>query len=123
MAIEKIRVGIIGANVRVGWGTRARLPALRALPHFEIAAVWTTRQETADETAQHFGIPLAFADPRALVQQPEVDQITVCVRVPAHVDLVRLALAASEHVFCEWPLGANTAQAVQLRDLAARAGV
>ena len=49
--------------------------------------------------------------------------VDVCVRVPAHDRLVRTALAAGKHVFREWPLGANTAQAVPMRDLAARAGV
>jgi hypothetical protein len=63
MATEKIRVGIIGANVRNGWGRDAHIPALSALPEFEITAVCTSRQETADETAKHFGIPYAFADP------------------------------------------------------------
>lgn len=123
MANAKIRVGIIGANVHGSWGTRAHLPALRALPQFEVTAVCTTRQETADETAKQFGIPVALADPQRLVEHPEVDLVAVCVRVPAHDGLVRAALAAGKHVFCEWPLGANTAQAVQLRDLAARVGV
>jgi hypothetical protein len=49
---EKSVRGIIGANVRSGWGRDAHIPALSALPEFEIAAVCTTRQETADETAQ-----------------------------------------------------------------------
>ena len=61
MATEKIRVGIIGANVRYGWGRDAHIPALSALPEFEITAVCTSRQETADETAKHFGILHAFA--------------------------------------------------------------
>ena len=63
MATERIRVGIIGANVRNGWGRDAHVPALSALPEFEITAVCTSRQETADETARHFGIPYAFATP------------------------------------------------------------
>src|SRR6267142_2736240 len=50
MATEKIRVGIIGASMRNGWGRDAHIPALRALPELEITAVSTSRQETADET-------------------------------------------------------------------------
>jgi hypothetical protein len=42
MAIEKIRVGIIGASMRNGWGRDAHIPALGALPEFEITAVSTT---------------------------------------------------------------------------------
>jgi predicted dehydrogenase len=87
MAPERIRVGIIGANVRNGWGRDAHIPALRALPEFEITAVSTSRQETADETAKHFGIPHAFADPRKMVQHPDVDLVSICVRVPSHHQL------------------------------------
>ena len=87
MATERIRVGIIGANVRNGWGRDAHIPALSALPEFEITAVSTSRQETADETAKHFGIPHAFADPYKMVQHPDVDLVSICVRVPFHHQL------------------------------------
>jgi predicted dehydrogenase len=50
----------------------------------EITAVCTTRQESADATAKHFGIPLAFSDPEKLARHPEVDLVTVCVKVPDH---------------------------------------
>jgi predicted dehydrogenase len=55
MATEIIRVGIIGANVRYGWGRDTHVPALSALAAFEITAVCTRRHETVDETAKHFG--------------------------------------------------------------------
>jgi len=41
MAADKIRVGIIGANAHYGWSMRAHLPALRALPDYELTAVCT----------------------------------------------------------------------------------
>jgi predicted dehydrogenase len=47
MTTEKIRVGIIGANVCYGWGRDAHIPALRVLPEFEITAVSTSRQKGA----------------------------------------------------------------------------
>jgi predicted dehydrogenase len=78
---ERIRVGIIGASVRNGWARDAHIPALRALPEFEITAVSTSRQDTADETAKHFGIPHAFGDPYTMVQHPDVDLVSICVRV------------------------------------------
>jgi predicted dehydrogenase len=123
MATGKIRVGIIGANVRSGWGRDAHIPALRALPEFEITAVCTSRQETADETAKHFGIPHAFADPHKMVQHPDVDLVSICVRVPFHHQLGMAALNAGKHLYCEWPLAATTVQAQQMRDLAVRKGV
>jgi predicted dehydrogenase len=123
MAKEKIRVGIIGANVRYGWGRDAHIPALNALPEFAITAVCTSRQETADETAKHFGIPHAFADPYKMVQHPDVDLVLICVRVPFHHQLGMAALNAGKHLYCEWPLAATTEQAQEMRDLAVRKGV
>ena len=45
MAGEQIRVGIIGANAHYGWSMRAHLPALRAMPDYELTAVCTSRPE------------------------------------------------------------------------------
>src|SRR4029077_12035090 len=115
MATEKIRVGIIGASMRNGWGRDAHIPALSALPEFEINACSTSRQETANETAKHFGIPHAFADPYKMVQHPDVDLVAICVRVPSHHQLGMAALNAGKHLYCEWPLAATTEQA-QLLD-------
>src|SRR6202521_3894864 len=123
MAKAKIRVGIIGANVHYGWGSSALIPALRALPEFEITAVCTSQQETADETAKHFGISHAFADPYKMVQHPDVDLVSICVRVPFHHQMGMAALDAGKHIFCEWPLAATTDQAAQLQEFAAREGL
>ena len=62
MAGEKIRVGIIGANVSYGWGTRAHIPAIKGLPEFELAAVCTTRREWYGWSAYHPATTL-FAAP------------------------------------------------------------
>src|SRR6202163_4357706 len=123
MATEKIRVGIIGASMRNGWGRDAHIPALSALPEFEITAVSTSRQETAEETAKHFGIPHAFSDPYKMIQHPDVDLVSICARVPSHYQLGMAALNAGKHLYCEWPLAATTEQAQQMRDLAVRKGV
>ena len=78
---SKIRVGIVGLSPNRGFAAIAHIPALRALPDYEITAVCTTRQESAEATARHFGIPLAFADPGKLARHPDVDLVTVTVKV------------------------------------------
>lgn len=123
MVGDKIRVGIIGANVNYGWGTRAHIPAIKGLPELELTAVCTTRQETAKETARQYDIPLAFHNYLEMVSHPDVDLVSVCVRVPHHHQLVMAALNAGKHVFCEWPLGANIEEAIEMRDLAEAKGV
>jgi predicted dehydrogenase len=118
MAKDRIGVGIIGANLTYGFGTKAHLPALTHLPEFEVAAVCTQNDDTAQATAAQFGIPRTFTDPKAMIQDPSVDLVTVCVRVPSHYVLVEAAIEAGKHVYCEWPLGSSLKQTEQLRDLA-----
>ncbi|AKT39252.1 Gfo/Idh/MocA family protein [Chondromyces crocatus] len=120
---NRIGVGIIGANPDRGWAVTAHIPALKALPAYEVRAVSTTRRATADATARRFGIPHAFADHHALVEHPDVDLVVVSVKVPRHHELVTTALNAGKHVYCEWPLGNGLAEADALRALAHEKGV
>jgi predicted dehydrogenase len=119
----KIRIGIIGANPQRGFASIAHIPALQALPEFEISAVCTTRQESAEAAARHFGIPLAFSDARELARHSDIDLVTVSVKVPDHYTPVMAAIEAGKHVYCEWPLGRNTDEAVRMLDAARRKGI
>ena len=123
MNTGKIRVGLIGASPDRGWAASAHIPALRALPQFELAAVCTTRLESAQATAAKFAIPLAFADWRQLMDRRNIDLIIVTVKVPAHRALVLAALDAGKHMFCEWPLALDSAAAAGMLEHARRAGV
>jgi predicted dehydrogenase len=119
---SKVRVGIVGATVTQGgsgWGANAHVPALQALPEYELTAVCTAHEETARASAAAFGAELAFHDFDQMVARPEVDLVAVVVRVPGHRDLVVRALEAGKAVFCEWPLGATLAEAEAMAQLAA----
>ena len=118
----KIRVGIVGATVTPGgsgWGANAHVPALHALPDYELRAVCTAHAETATASAEAFGAELAFHNFDDMVAQPDVDLVAVVVRVPGHHALVMKALEAGKAVYCEWPLGATLAEAEAMADLAA----
>lgn len=118
-----LRVGLIGAGSSRTWAARAHIPALRAVPDMRIAAVATTRAQSAAAAARLTGAEHAFTDGRTLAAHPDVDIVAVVVKVPAHRELVGAALAAGKHVYCEWPLAANLGDAVKLRDEAVRADV
>ena len=120
---EKIRLGIIGANTQKGWAPRSHLPAIVASPEFELTAVCTTRQESADESAKKYGARLAFDDYNKMLQHPEIDAVAVVLRVPSHYEPTVAALNAGKHVYTEWPLGRTTAEAIELAELAATKGV
>jgi predicted dehydrogenase len=122
----KIRVGIVGATVTPGgsgWGANAHVPALKALPDFELKAVCTAHEETATASAAAFGAELAFHDFEAMIAHPDIDLISVVVRVPGHHQLVMSALEAGKAVYCEWPLGATVAEAEDMANLATTSAV
>ena len=123
MASDKIRLGVIGANISKGWAHRSHLPALMASPEFELTAVCTTHQETAEESKQKFGARLAFHDHHTMLASGEIDAVAVVVRVPQHYQLTKDVLEAGMHVYTEWPLGATLAEAQELAGLARAKGV
>jgi predicted dehydrogenase len=120
---QKIRLGLIGASVRGTWSARSHLPALRASDAIELTAVCTTRADSAEAARAAYGARLAFADWRDMVASSEIDAVAVVVRVPSHYAPTRAALAAGKHVYCEWPLGRTTAEAVELAELASARGL
>lgn len=123
MAQAKIRLGIIGANVHYGWGSRAHLPALTHLADYELIAVCTAHRQTAEETAKQYGVPLAFHDHQEMLRHADIDAVAVVVRVPLHYRLTMDVLRARKHVLTEWPLGANLQEAQEMAHVAQAQGV
>ena len=111
-----LRVGLIGAAGR--WGPRAHVPALQCLPETELYAMCTAHAETAQAAADKFAVECAYGSDDALNADKRVEAVAVAVRVPAHYELTKHAIEAGKHVFCEWPLGANTREAEELAALA-----
>lgn len=114
MSTPQIRVGVIGANMHRGWAPRSHLPALAASEDFELTAVCTTRQASADESALAFGARFAFDDYRKMLAHSEIDAIAVVLRVPSHYQPTLDAIDAGKHVFTEWPLGRSLAEAEEM---------
>ncbi|MEV4098047.1 Gfo/Idh/MocA family protein [Streptosporangium saharense] len=115
-----IRVGVVGAG---GWADGSHLPALAALEAFDVTAVATTNQASADRAAATHGVRHAFADAGELAAHPEVDLVVVSVKTPGHAAAIRAALDAGKHVVSEWPLGVDADEARELTETATAAGV
>ena len=124
MPKQRFGVGIVGVEPGRSWAARSHIPALRALSDsFDIIGVANTSKASAEAAAAACGLPRAFADVAALVAAPEVDIVTVTVRVPPHLAIVKAAIAAGKHVYCEWPLGNGLAEAEEMAALAKAKGV
>ncbi len=124
MTRQRFKVGIVGLQPGRSWAARAHIPALRALSKtFEIVGVANTSKASADRAAAAIGLPRAFANVDELITAPEVDIVTVAVKVPHHLEVVRAAIGAGRHVYCEWPLGNGLAEAEEMAALAREKGI
>src|SRR5437867_13047695 len=119
MPESTLGVGISGVSPVRGWAATAHIPALRALPNYEIRAISAHSAGSARAAGEAFGVSAAFSDHEQLVTQPDIDVIAVTVRVPFHRELVSAALAAGKAVYCEWPLGRDLEDARAMAALAA----
>jgi predicted dehydrogenase len=123
MVDSMLGVGIVGVSPVRGWAATAHIPALRALPNYEIRALSAHSDESARAASEEFGVSAVFSDHEQMVIQPEIDVVTVTVRVPHHRELVSAALAAGKAVYCEWPLGRDLDDARAMAKLAVETGV
>src|SRR2546427_5230467 len=119
MPESTLGVGIIGVSPVRGWAATAHIPALRSLPNYEIRALSAHSAESADAASEAFEVSAVFSDHDQLVIQPDIDVVTVTVKVPHHRELVSAALAAGKAVYCEWPLGRDLDDAQAMAALAA----
>src|SRR5438132_4917299 len=89
---SRLGVGIIGVSPNRGWAAAAHIPALRALPNYEIRALSAHSAESARAAGEVFGVSTVFSDHDQLLDQPGIDVVAVTVKVPHHRELVSAAL-------------------------------
>jgi predicted dehydrogenase len=122
MPESTLGVGIVGVSPIRGWAATAHIPALRALPNYQIRALSAHNAESARAAGEVFGVGAVFSDHEQLVTQPDIDVVAITVKVPHHRELVAATLAAGKAVYCEWPLGRDLDDARAMAALAAEQG-
>jgi predicted dehydrogenase len=123
LLMAELSVGIIGVNLTGGWATEAHIPAIQSLQGMQLISVATSRHETAGLAAHAFGLKRGYGNGAELIQDPEIDIVTVATRVPDHRELLLAAIAAGKHVYSEWPLAVNTHDARDIAAAARKAGI
>jgi predicted dehydrogenase len=116
----RIRVGLVGVG---NWARYGHIPALQLLPEYEITAVSSRQQATADDIATTFGIRHSFDSAAQLVTHPDVDLVVTLPPPPQHASIVRSAIEAGKDVYCEWPLTTSTRDSEELLQMAEATGV
>jgi len=102
-----------------GFGARAHLPGIHAADGVELAAICTAHDETAKSAAELWNAPRWYGNLDDLLEDKEVDLVTIAVKPRAHHPIAKAVLEAGKMVYCEWPLALNTSEAGELATLAA----
>ena len=105
---SSLRAGVIGT----GFIGPVHVEALRRLG-IPVTAICDV-SDLAAKAAGKLGIPLAFADYRALLECPEVDVVHITTPNQFHCEMAMAALRAGKHVVCEKPLAMNTAETARI---------
>lgn len=119
MVDKPLKVGIIGAN----WALMVHAPAWRRLPGVEVAAVCTSRRETAEKAASRHGIPKAYWNHEEMSADPDLDIIDVGTRPSFRFPMVMAALNNGKHVYETLPYATSVENALAMRDLQKQKGV
>jgi predicted dehydrogenase len=106
-----LRVGIIGAG---GIASGVHIPSyLNSENKVEIVAIADVIVERAQQVAEQFTIPYVFSSYKEMLENVELDAVSVCVPNKFHVEATIAALEAGCHVLCEKP-PAMTVEEAQL---------
>ncbi|MFB5676261.1 Gfo/Idh/MocA family protein [Paenibacillus terreus] len=113
---KKIRAGIIGGSINNGWASGTHIPAIEHLNEFELTAVGTSNMQSAKKSAEAFHANHGFDDMEELAQHADVDIVVVSINVKDHYEAVKAITPAGKPIYCEWPLGSNTAEALEMQE-------
>jgi predicted dehydrogenase len=114
-----IRVGVVGA----GFGRQVHVPAFRAEPRCQVVAIAASTRERAQAAAGMMGIEKAFGSWRDMVEDEEIEAISIATPPGVQAHIARAAIDRRKAVFCEKPLAVTEADAREMSAAADRAGV
>ena len=97
-ANREVRIGILGS----GWMGSVHAECYQKIAGAKVVGVFGRNRERA-ETVAKICSAKAVADVSALLDDPNVDAIDVCLPTSIHADFVVAALQHGKHVFCESP--------------------
>src|SRR5690349_20393096 len=113
---DRLRCGVIGAGA-IG------LEHLNRFLHCQRGtevAICETNPARAKEAADRFKIPRSYSDYRELLDQADIDAITIALPNHLHMPVAVEALKARKHVLLEKPMAMNAREAAKIIDTAAK---
>lgn len=92
-----IRVGLIGLN----YGAQVHLPTYKAHAKYEVVALCARTKGAAEKAAKEHNISRWYADARDLINDKDIDLVSIVSPPGTHAGFAAAALGAGKHVVVE----------------------
>lgn len=99
--MKKLKIGIIGVG-RLGYEHACNIA--NRVPGSELVAICDGNLDRAKEVAEELGVKAVYSDPKEMCANPEVEAVAIVTNTASHVEMIKIAMDAGKHVFCEKPL-------------------
>jgi len=105
-----VKVGVVG----VGWAGQQHIKAYAAMDGVTLAGIAGLEEETREELAAEFGVPVSVARWEDLLDVDGLEAISVAVPTFLHAPIAIAALERGLHVLSEKPIALNAAEAQRM---------
>ncbi|MFQ6096778.1 MAG: Gfo/Idh/MocA family protein, partial [Armatimonadota bacterium] len=117
-AIDCLRIGVIGLGVQ----GQKHVDCFRAAPNATVTAICDANEVLLNERSAQYGVEAAYTDYRALLEQADVDAVSLVLPDHLHRDACEAAFAAGKHVLLEKPMATTVEDAEAILAAQKRAG-
>lgn len=114
--MKKIRFGVIGTNFISDWV----IAGARQDARFELVAIYSRKQDTADAFAAKHRIPHTFTDLTQMAESDLIDAVYIASPNFLHAEQSILFMNHGKHVLCEKPLASNAKEVKAMIEVAKR---
>jgi predicted dehydrogenase len=110
---EHMRVGIIGAGIQA---KVSHLPTFSKIEGVEVIGIADVNEESAKLLARKFNIPNVYTDYHDLIENEEVDLISICTPHHLHKQMAVDCALAGKHILIEKPMVTTVKDADEILD-------
>ena len=120
MSTDKLRIGVIGCGTVAKIG---HLPVYHKSPLTELVAVSDPLESHLKYVQQQYNVPKGYKNPEDLLDDPNIDAVSICSPHWAHAEQVIRAAENGKHILCEKPIGITLAEVDKMKRANEKNGV
>ncbi|TFG02876.1 MAG: Gfo/Idh/MocA family oxidoreductase [Promethearchaeota archaeon] len=120
MSVNKLKIGVIGCGNVANIG---HIPVYHQSPFCEIVAVSDPLEPHLKQVQKKYNIPRTYQNPDELLEDPDIDAISICSPHWAHAEQAIKAAENGKHILCEKPIGVNLEEVNRMIKAVEKSGV